>query len=275
MRNSSWVLYSALAILATACGDGNQDELMDGNGKVPVESEEIGQAKQAVEYNGHDYLFVVTARNWDDAQAYCRQYGYDLVTINDANEENWLHAQENSRSGNHWWMGYTDRGFEGSWRWISGLPSTYANWSPENPNNYSGQQHCGTDNWDSAGRWDDDYCWFSFPFVCESSGSPNKGHFSYSAANTASATQNTTNYPIQLYQGMVLTFGTCGVSGAGGSGDTYLRLLNPQGSEVAANDDACGYLSNLSYVVPSTGTYYIRAGCYSSGSCSGTVAFNY
>ena len=34
-----------------------------------------------------------------------------------------------------------------------------------------------------------------------------------------------------------------------------------------------GGRSNLTYTVTTTGTYQIRAGCYSSNSCSGTVAW--
>lgn len=134
MSKSPWILHSTLAMLTMACGDGNHNESMDGNSKVPVESEELGQTEQAVEYNGHDYLFVVTPKNWDDAQAHCRQSGYDLVTINDASEENWLHSQENSRSTNHWWMGYTDRDFEGVVEvdlWIAVYLFKLVTWKPK------------------------------------------------------------------------------------------------------------------------------------------------
>src|SRR5262249_32097544 len=57
-----------------------------------------------------------------------------------------------------------------------------------------------------------------------------------------------------------------------GTGDTYLRLYN-NGVQVAANDDACGVLSQITYTASAGGTYTIREGCYSSGSCSGTVAY--
>jgi hypothetical protein len=43
---------------------------------------------------------------------------------------------------------------------------------------------------------------------------------------------------------------------------------------VASNDDACsGTGSNLSFTATTAGTYQIRAGCYSSNSCSGTAAW--
>lgn len=96
----------------------------------------------------------------------------------------------------------------------------------------------------------------------------------YSASNTNSATQNTSNRVIALTAGQKLTLGTCGVTNATFTGDTYLRLFGPTGTEVASNDDACGGRgSNFVYTVPTTGNYELRAGCYSSGSCTGTVAW--
>lgn len=107
-------------------------------------------------------------------------------------------------------------------------------------------------------------------------GTPSSGSFAYTASNTASATQNTTNQSITAAAGQIITVGTCGVTGSSASGDTYLRLQGPSATEVTSNDDACsGTASNLAYTVPTgaDGTYVIRAGCYSSGSCSGTVAW--
>jgi hypothetical protein len=63
------------------------------------------------------------------------------------------------------------------------------------------------------------------------------------------------------------------VAGASGSGDTYLRLYGVSATQVAVNDDSCNLLSYLTYTATQSGTYQIRAGCYSSGSCSGTVAY--
>jgi hypothetical protein len=97
----------------------------------------------------------------------------------------------------------------------------------------------------------------------------------YNTIATGSATANTYNRNIPLVAGETLSLGTCGVNGASGSGDTYLRLLSPSGTEVAFNDDACGALSKLTYTVPSGGggTYQLRAGCWGSGSCGGMVVW--
>lgn len=112
-----------------------------------------------------------------------------------------------------------------------------------------------------------------YSIVRKGSGS---GAYAYSATDTASANQNTVNEALFLKAGQVINLGTCGVPGASGSGDTYLRLFGPDSMQAAANDDACGgALSNVLFTVPAgrEGSYEIRSGCFGSSSCSGTVAY--
>lgn len=101
------------------------------------------------------------------------------------------------------------------------------------------------------------------------------GTFNFNVSNTNSAQQNTANKDITAASGQVITVGTCGMTGASNSGDTYLRLYGPSGAQVAYNDDfsGCSLGSKLTYTVTTAGTYQIRAGCYSNNSCSGTVAW--
>jgi hypothetical protein len=69
--------------------------------------------------------------------------------------------------------------------------------------------------------------------------------------------------------------GTCGLTSATASGDTYLRFFLGT-AEVASNDDSCGgRASYFKYTVPAgkAGTYQVRAGCYSSGSCGGLAVW--
>ena len=96
----------------------------------------------------------------------------------------------------------------------------------------------------------------------------------YQATNTNSAQQNTANQTIGLNAGQTLKIGTCGVAGSTFTGDTYLRLRNAAGTQVAANDDACSTIGSLIvFTAPTAGNYQIRAGCYASGSCSGRVVW--
>ncbi|MFY1825113.1 trypsin-like peptidase domain-containing protein [Myxococcus fulvus] len=95
--------------------------------------------------------------------------------------------------------------------------------------------------------------------------------FEYTATNTNSAQQDTANRRITLGAGQSLTVATCGLSGAAYDGDTFLRLFR-NGIEVAHNDDACaGRGSSITYTATTAGEYEVRAGCYGSGSCGGTV----
>lgn len=115
----------------------------------------------------------------------------------------------------------------------------------------------------------DGYCQdYRVRFLC-----PMSGTFSFSAINTNSAQQNTVNHSVLLNAGQTLKLGTCSVAGASGTGDTYLRLYGPGGTQVALNDDSCGVLSYLTFTASQSGTYQLRAGCFSSGSCNGTVAY--
>ncbi|WP_147444977.1 hypothetical protein [Corallococcus sp. CA053C] len=97
----------------------------------------------------------------------------------------------------------------------------------------------------------------------------------YQAADTASAANPTTsaNSYVDLIANEAVMIGTCVLNEAYFSGDTALRLYNPSATQVAYNDDYCGgYGSKISYTPTVSGSFLLRAGCYSSGACSGTVA---
>lgn len=102
-----------------------------------------------------------------------------------------------------------------------------------------------------------------------------QGSLTYGASNTNNATINTVNRNVQLRPSQNIVLGTCGVTGASGVGNSFLRLFDRSGVNVAFNDDSCGALSRISYNVASGagGTHQIRAGCSANTSCSGTIAY--
>jgi len=95
---------------------------------------------------------------WLDAEAEAQTYGQDahLVTINDADENQWLVSTfgESER-----WIGFTDHGSvssEGSWVWISGEPVTFTNWDAGQPDNGMGGEDCAHLNHGAhIGSWND------------------------------------------------------------------------------------------------------------------------
>lgn len=92
---------------------------------------------------------------------------------------------------------------------------------------------------------------------------------SYSASNTASATQNYETCVLEACYGETVIFDGCSCSF-----DTYFRLYDSNSMMLTYSDDSCGVCSKVQYTLYSSGcqTLTLRMGCYSAGSCSATVA---
>ena len=226
--------------------------------------------------SGHDYRFFVTPATWNQARATCASLmgGYHLVTITTPQEDAWLLAQERTFGG-AWWFGYSDQSSEGAWRWSDSTTNGYVNWQPGEPNN-QGNEDCGMHNGFTSGKWNDSNCNNSLRFVCENGTDTQLTQLSWNGLeNTNSATVNYLQFAFDLAFDTGITIGTCEFN-FGDRDDTYLRLFNPSGVQVAENDDFCGWRGRASQIsargaVFPTGTYVIRAGCYANTKCDGTV----
>ena len=263
--------YLSLAVLVAAAASCGEEYEADGS------DEPIEQVSSAIRstFNNHDYLFFHQVATGDGARFVACPGTYRLASINSAEENEFIRRETVYHGGGNWWIGYSDRLQENLWKWDNGDPSGYVNWQPGEPNNWNNEDCTWMTS--STGKWYDAACASGSAltrFVCESGDyiPPSSASFSYDVNDTASATRNVYQYAINLTRNTKITIGTCGVEGANIDGDTYLRLKNPTGGELAFNDDACGSLgSNLSYLVPATGTYHIWAGCYDNKHCFGTV----
>ena len=78
--------------------------------------------------NGHAYA-KIPCQGWDDAQRKAIAEGAHLVSINDEEEQFWLEVIYGNIP---FWIGLNDVEKEGEWRWDSGEPVTYTNWTTEN-----------------------------------------------------------------------------------------------------------------------------------------------
>ncbi len=96
--------------------------------------------------NGH-YYYLMPGQDWLKSKDSADSLGAQLVTIRDGSESNWL-AQNFRISDSDVrcavWIGLTDEGQEGQWRWISGEAVTFSNWAWGEPNNDGGQGHYTT-----------------------------------------------------------------------------------------------------------------------------------
>src|SRR5687767_109188 len=90
--------------------------------------------------NGHTYQ-LTGQTSWAHAQMHAVKAGGNLVTINDAVEQNFVFSQFGNYNGQNrsLWIGFNDAEVEGQFTWISRQAPTYTNWGPGQPNN-SGRQ---------------------------------------------------------------------------------------------------------------------------------------
>jgi glucose/arabinose dehydrogenase len=106
------------------------------SGKIEAPTESIVNYQGILPiYNGKEYLLTNSAKSWTDAQAEATSLGGNLVTINNAAEENWL--KQTFGSSEQLWIGLTDRTTEGTFKWVNGETATYRNWNPGEPNNFN------------------------------------------------------------------------------------------------------------------------------------------
>jgi C-type mannose receptor len=87
---------------------------------------------------GSCYLVGDTTFAWQEARNFCQAWGGDLVQIG-SNEE---HAQLVQRIDGTAWIGATDQGAEGTFRWVGGDPFEFTAWSMGQPNNLQGSEDC-------------------------------------------------------------------------------------------------------------------------------------
>ena len=106
-----------------------------------------------LEYNGHAYAMFKTTVSWTTAKAYCESYGGHLVTIANAEEQNFVKAMVN-QAGGACWMGASDTEKEGTWKWVTGEPFSYSYWASGEPSNSDKTEHyLGMYDSGSSNKW--------------------------------------------------------------------------------------------------------------------------
>jgi hypothetical protein len=92
--------------------------------------------------NGHSY-YLTAEMPWQDAQDLALTLEGNLVTINDAAEQDWVFSSFSSFGGRFrsLWLGLTDQEVEGEFVWVSGESLTYTNWLGVQPDNAYGTEH--------------------------------------------------------------------------------------------------------------------------------------
>jgi len=122
----------------------------------------IGDASNIVEYENSRYALFDYGATWKEARTLCEDIGGRLVTITSAEEQQVVESLITNGTKNCYWLGGTDEGAEGVWKWITGEAFEYTNWDPRQPDNENGVEHyldmfrTSYGVWGgSLGTWDD------------------------------------------------------------------------------------------------------------------------
>ena len=146
----------------------------------------LGAAEIPFIRRGDSAYVIVEGPTWEEAEANANALGGHLVTINDADENEWLSTRvrdeiiqkyslefgygSESYTAEEWrynpLIGYSDVMSEGNWIWADNSSSEYTNWYPGEPNsstpdsNYAVMYLFGYNSVDPSGnstlgKWDD------------------------------------------------------------------------------------------------------------------------
>ncbi|XP_066517949.1 macrophage mannose receptor 1-like isoform X1 [Hoplias malabaricus] len=121
-------------------------------------------------YTSYRYVFVNENKTWTEAQSYCRQNYTDLATVNNMEEMKDLNTTLKDKTTSSVWIGL-NRGNTGRWLWsladgdLYREGAEYRNWDIGQPSNFQETEYCVT-MWTNPGKWNDDRCNKTHPFVC-------------------------------------------------------------------------------------------------------------
>jgi hypothetical protein len=90
---------------------------------------------EASEYNGHFYYISDMPMTWLEASAAAQALGGNLVTINDAAENEFIFNTYYLPFSDIY-IGLNDLNTEGEFEWVSGEPLEYSNWAAGEPNDF-------------------------------------------------------------------------------------------------------------------------------------------
>ena len=127
----------------------------------PTCAHEMTSCKTNV-FEGHRYAFCAQSWNWWDARNKCNHYGWELASVNNKLEQDFIAANNTY----HTWIGYNDQAEEGKWVNFGG--ADWSQWHGGQPNTES--YDCAMMNVSWGYNWDDQNCAHGYHFACEYDG---------------------------------------------------------------------------------------------------------
>ncbi|XP_041652732.1 C-type lectin domain family 4 member M-like isoform X2 [Cheilinus undulatus] len=118
-------------------------------------------------FDGGSCFYVSTQRRtWYSSRDFCISQGGRLAILN--NRDKMMFVNGLLRPGVEAWIGLTDSGSEGTWKWVDGSIITTTFWQSGQPNSWGGNQDCGEIvQKGNIGEWNDEGCSSENVCVCE------------------------------------------------------------------------------------------------------------
>ncbi|XP_006151378.1 C-type lectin domain family 4 member F [Tupaia chinensis] len=117
---------------------------------------------------GNLYYFSHVKKTWNEAERFCVSLGAHLASVTSKEEQAFLIK---FTSDLYHWIGLTDRGTEGSWRWTDGTPYNQAQsrqfWEKNQPDNWRHSNGQTEDCVHTQEKWNDIECGSSLHWVCK------------------------------------------------------------------------------------------------------------
>lgn len=123
--------------------------------------------KDIKRFNRHKYKFFKHKMSWHRAKTSCEAFGGHLVTISSQEEQDFTATlPPKLDKDNRVWIGFSERGSEGNWEWVTGEKVSFQNWAAGLPDNLRGNQDCAEMGY-AGKRWNDREHFSRFAFICE------------------------------------------------------------------------------------------------------------
>lgn len=115
-----------------------------GNQKVyeviqTVSNKEVSLSEETL--NNHRYLLFDDAMTWKEAETKAEEMGGTLVTITSQDEQSLVERLLSNGKREAYFMGGTDEGTEGTFRWVTGEAFGLAKWGSKQPDNSQGLEN--------------------------------------------------------------------------------------------------------------------------------------
>ncbi|CAM4664960.1 unnamed protein product [Lepidochelys kempii] len=117
---------------------------------------------------GNLYYFSRETKSWEEAEQFCVSQDSHLSSIVTEAEQKYL---VNATWGTHRWIGLTDKGTEGNWRWLDGAKYTGGFWATGQPDNWNQSidrtEDCVFLDSFQSGFWNNVSCTFLERWICK------------------------------------------------------------------------------------------------------------